>query len=546
MGFLDGMATSFADAYLRDVEWGQSDYYSVNNPHSFKYLIPNSSKVKLTPESMLEISVVYACINKISKTLASLPLEVKEKKGGIVKDRSDSSLFELLNMRPSTLHNVTPFVWKQTLFAWALRYEAGYAIIQRDFTGNAISLDLVHPSRVQATTDTKGNRIFRITINEADEKTLNVLDVSEDDMFYISGLGQGYVGLPISNLSKEAMGIAKAGERHQSTFFGNGLQLNAVLKTVQTLSPEMKDEIATQFKTKYSRGNSFEPAVLDQDLDIKTLSMSSVDAELLKTRQFQVEEIARFFDMPLTKIQHYSSGAQYNNVEQLNTEYANDTIFPWCVRFHDEAKRKLITKSKMFVEFDLWSLMRGDLSAISEFASKMLGKGANVAIMTVNEVRSKLPFHLDPLDDGDLLFAPVNVGTVDTARVNAELTNEKLRQEIDQGNQKQEEVETVVETVVDNESNQKAVNYIFQRFLTKERKFWENGQTDENKIKSFYIKQKDFWTESLNIALPLVGKSGDTHKYIARLWSASKQIPQHGIDQWDKEIKEIIIEILGE
>ena len=52
------------------------EYYQTA-PWYAKYLLPNKAKVKITPESALEISVFYACVNKIAKSMATMPIEVK-------------------------------------------------------------------------------------------------------------------------------------------------------------------------------------------------------------------------------------------------------------------------------------------------------------------------------------------------------------------------------------------------------------------------------------------------------------------------------------
>ena len=97
----------------------------------------------------------------------------------------------------------------------ALQYEAGYARIYK-VGGIPVSLDLVHPRYVSPEMDSKGKRYFRVYL---EDRNLNkYFDLDEDEMFVVNGLGQGMVGIPISNLAKDALGIAKASEDYQASF----------------------------------------------------------------------------------------------------------------------------------------------------------------------------------------------------------------------------------------------------------------------------------------------------------------------------------------
>lgn len=382
--------------------------------------ISNNSFQQLDPETALEVSVFYACVTKISKDIAKLPIDFKKHETNedgipieILAPKHDVS--RLMNVRPSTFDTTLPYTFKETILGWALRYQAGYAYIERDDAGLPISLDMIHPSRVTLRLNRSKNIVFQVVTGSSanGERPLNLVEIPEENMFYIHCFGNGQNGIPLTDVAKEALGIAKAGQQFNAKFFGNGLQVSAVLETPLQLNRDTKDEMKAQWKTEFgANGNSQGGiAILDADLKYRVMQMNSTDAELLSTRQFQIAEIARYFDMPLHKIQEMSNST-FNNVENQNIDYVTDTLTPWMIRFEQEIRMKLLpAQSPFFAEFNTWSLTKGDLKAQGDFYQVLLGGSNTPAVATPNEVRRLVG--INPIDGGDVLYAPLNLVDVE-------------------------------------------------------------------------------------------------------------------------------------
>jgi len=389
-----------------------------------KTLIPNQSGQLLDATTALQVSIFYACVTKISKDIAKLPIIIQKKTidpaGRAVNENAPRHyLTRLLNDRPSTFDMTLPLTYHETLFGWALRYQAGYSFIERDDTGTPVSLDLIHPTRVRLEIDPITRVINYIVNNSSNGEAWfpeNLIKIREEDMFVLHNFGDGRTGIPITDVAAEALGIAKAGQQYTATFFGNGLKIDSILKTPQMLKPDAKRELKEQWKEEFSGINSHNMAVLDRDLEWMSINVKSSDAELLESRKFQISEIARYFDMPLHKVQEMI-GATFKNVENLNIDYVTDTLGSWMARYLQEMKMKLLpARSPFFGAFDIWPLIKGDLDAQGDFFGKMLGGGSTPAVMTVNEVRARLS--LNPHPDGDELMQPLNTADTDLARQN--------------------------------------------------------------------------------------------------------------------------------
>jgi len=478
--------------------WSGNSYLNPLNWPQFR--IYNASKQELNPETALEVSVFYACVSKISKDIAKLPIDVKKVETNdegqtLFISSPKHPLYKLLNHRPSTFDMTTSFTFWETFLGWALRYQGSYAYIERDKTGLPISLDLVHPSRVTLNLDDRGNVEFVIGSGETanGEKPLTVTRIPERDMLYIHSFGNGQNGIPLSVAAKEALGISKAAQQFQASFFGNGLQVSAVLETPLSLDRDVKDKMKEEWRTKYgSNGiDQGSVAILDADLKYKPMSMTSSDSELLETRKFQIAEIARYFDMPLPKLQELDN-ATLNNVENLNIQYLTDTLMPWIVKIEKEIKMKLLPDQSPFVvEFDSKMLRRGDMKSQGDFARTMLGGGNTPAVMTVNEVRKGFGFN--PHEDGDELYAPLNIADVDLSRENteADIALKKQQLELNESTAEEEtdgEVEEVQVQVVDAEDEVVQQNINIDKYLPL---LVQEVQRMCNKESKFYEKAKD-------------------------------------------------------
>ena len=140
------------------------------------------------------------------------------------------------------------------------------------------------------------------------------------------------------------------------------------------------------------------------------ISMSPEDAQLLESRKFTVEDVARFFRMPLHKIQSMDK-ATFSNIEQQAIEFVTDTIRPWLVRFEQEFWMKLIPeaeKDSLYTKFMVEGLLRGDIK--TRYEAYQIAKSNG--IMNADEIREKEDMNEMPNGLGKLYHVPLNWGVV--------------------------------------------------------------------------------------------------------------------------------------
>jgi HK97 family phage portal protein len=93
------------------------------------------------------------------------------------------------------------------------------------------------------------------------------------------------------------------------------------------------------------------------------ISVSPEDAELLASRRFSTEELARIFQVPPPLVGIWDNST-FTNSETAGRWFATHTLAPWLRKLEAEFSRSVFTAgSPSFLEFDLSGFLRGDPEA---------------------------------------------------------------------------------------------------------------------------------------------------------------------------------------
>jgi HK97 family phage portal protein len=206
------------------------------------------------------------------------------------------------------------------------------------------------------------------------------------DVLHIPGLGfNGLVGYPPISMAKYAIGVALACEEYGSKFFANSASPSGMLEHPGSL--KNPDKIRESWNVLFRRSaNSHRVAVLEKGLQFKKIGINPNEAQFLKTRKFQISEIARIFRVPLHLIGDLEH-ATFPNIENQSLEYVKYTLDPWVSRWEQSIKKLLFSKSEKseyFVKFNVNGLLRGD------YQNRMNGYATGIqnGFMSPNDVRN--------------------------------------------------------------------------------------------------------------------------------------------------------------
>lgn len=352
----------------------------------------------------MAVTAVSACVTLISGAIAAMPMNIyrRSENGDLTQDYNHS-LWWLLNEEFSARWSAAAG-WS-FLTASKLLHGDGFAEIVRDRNGNVRGLVPIHPRRVRVIAYPDGSRLIyeiqpdpTIETKAPDVGQIRVLD--QDDMLHVPGFGfNGLRGMSALRYSLRNSGrLAIAAQEFSKMFLQNSARPDFALKTTGNLTDQQFDQLKERLSEHLGPQNSGRPMILEGGLDIKELTMPLEEMQLLETRKFQVEEIARAFNVPPFMIGHTEKTSSWGTgVEAMGAGFVRYTLRDHLNAFHNEINRKFFRTARFRAEFDTFDLERGDIKSMFEAVRIGLGRSGEPPILSQSEGRRmlRLPSELE-------------------------------------------------------------------------------------------------------------------------------------------------------
>lgn len=349
--------------------------------------------------SALAVTAVYACTTLISGAIASLPMHLyrRASDGDLSRDMQNN-LWWVLNEEFCPRWSAAAG-WS-FLTASKLLHGDGFAEILRSRNGEVRGLVPVHPNRVDVIASPDGSRlVYRIqpdpTIMMPEPDALRIRVLDQDDMLHVPGFGfNGLRGLSALRNSLRSSGrLAISAQDFSKSFLENMARPDFALKTDGNLTDDQYNDLKERLAEHLGPMRSGQPMILEGGLNIQTLTMPLEEMQLLETRKFQVEEIARAFNVPPFMIGHTEKTSSWGTgVEAMGAGFVRYTLRDHLNAFQNEINRKFYRTARMVAEFDTTELERGDTKAMFEAARIGLGRAGEPSLLTREEARHMLRF----------------------------------------------------------------------------------------------------------------------------------------------------------
>lgn len=372
-----------------------------------EYVTGLASGTALTEKTALTISAIYASAALIAGAIASIPVHVFEKTASNDRERvHDDPLESIFNLEMAPGWNAA-VAWEY-LSSSLLLHGNFYAPITRRGGGFAkpdpVAMEPWHPLLVDTIRERTTRRLVYIVHPDGSDPGAPVRVYDQDDMIHVPGFGfdglRGYS--PLHLALREAGAVAKAAQTHSRAFFENGARPDFVLASDNNIKPEDVVSIREQWESVHrGPGKAFKPAILGGGLKPHNISIPAEDAQLLATRQFQIEEIARIFGVPPFMIGHTDKTTSWGTgIEQMGIGFVRYTLGRHLGKIQTELRRKCFPGTNRFCEFVTDALQAGDLKSRSEAFRIALGRAGEKPWMKVSEVRRILNLpHEEGTDD---------------------------------------------------------------------------------------------------------------------------------------------------
>lgn len=218
------------------------------------------------------------------------------------------------------------------------------------------------------------------------------------------------------NLAREAIAVAHVMERHAGRLFAQGARPSGALKFPKGLGEEAVKRARAAWRATHESGDDTgRTAILFDGIEFEALTLTSVDAQFLELRRFQIEEIARAFNIPATLIGDLSR-ATWANLESKHREFFSTTLEPWLLALEAALGRALLgpdERGELVIRFDRDDFGRADLTARATAINGLIAS----RVLNPNEGRAWLG--LSPREGGDEYLNP-NIQATAAAEGNAD------------------------------------------------------------------------------------------------------------------------------
>lgn len=327
----------------------------------------------VTIDNALTVPAVWAAVAFLSRTLASIPRHAYRdtKKGA---QRVTGKLEIVVNGAPNDI--MGSFAFWQWFWGQVFTGGRGMAYIERTPQG----VDSLWPMDPKKTT-IKRNGVKIVYQYEGQEyDAADVIDVP----FMRRSCGLKHYG-PISQASK-AIQLAIAMNDYGSNFFaGGGVPPLSLEGPLPANGDAMKRATSDVMRSVEGAKNASEPIfAIPAGYKLNAVGLDPAKGQMIEARRFQVEEIARAYQLPPVFLQDLTR-ATFSNAEQQDLHLVKHLIGQWAKALEDELNLKFFGRNNngRYIEHNLDGLLRGD------FVSRMNGYATAIqnSIRTPDEVR---------------------------------------------------------------------------------------------------------------------------------------------------------------
>jgi HK97 family phage portal protein len=358
-----------------------------------------NSEVDISPETAMRCPAVYGAVKILSETLAQLPVHVYRKlPSGGSELASDHPVEPLLSDAANPWTPASEFrLTMQTSFA--LHGNALAYVGKSDGVPNEmIWLDPRWVS-VEANLATMEPTYSYAPSNGP------MREFARADLVHIRGVGsRPWMGDSPILLAREAIALSLVLEAYAANLFTRGARPAGILNFAGKLNQPQVDQLRANWDMHSGPSGSGRTAILEQGFTFQQMQLSSVDAQFLELRKFQLAEIARIFRVPLHMLNDVER-TTHNNAEELGQQFITFCLLPILKLWEGALALSLLStqeRKTLYIRFLVDDLARADIAARFTAYSQSINAGIN----NPNELRAKED--LAPYAGGEVYMRPVN------------------------------------------------------------------------------------------------------------------------------------------
>jgi len=364
-----------------------------------------ASGVNVNENTALNYSAVWAATRLISETVALLPLKLHRRlPDGSKADAFDHPIYRLIHDAPNDY--MSAFTWRATMTAHLLNWGNAWSEIVRG-GGAVLRLNPIHPSNVELDKERPPTgEFFKVRRDNGE-----VVSIHATGLLHLTGplSDDGIMGRGVIRQARESIGMGLATEQFGAAFFSSGGRPPGVLTYPEELSKAAKKRMRKSWRQVYGKPGQRKIVVLEEGVTYTPIGIPPEDAQFLETRQHNITEIARWYNLPPHKLAELTH-ATFSNIEHQEIEFVQ-SLMPWMARWEQEIWRQLLTPAEqkdLFARHTVAGLLRGDSKARAEFYEIM----SRIGVFSPNDILA-LEEYNGIGEDGDHHFVQMNMIPLD-------------------------------------------------------------------------------------------------------------------------------------
>jgi len=391
-------------------------YFGVGTEEAKEYKYADLAK-----EGYLKNSIVYRCVNEISKGASAVPFIIKN--GDQIVEQHP--LIDLLN-RPNPQQSYSEFF--NSLFGYVLLSGNAYILKVGAEMGSPKELHQLRPDRINI--KGSGNAIpekYEYVLNGRVQATYPVdqLDgFSEVKHIKLWNPLDDYHGLSPMSAAATSVDQHNLSAKHNINLLNNGARPSGAVifkpkddaGFAVNLTESQRQQLLTDLNNRFSgAGNAGRPMLLEGDFDWKEMGLSPKDMDFLALSQKSATDIALCFGVP-SQLIGVPDAQTYANVAEARLALYEETIIPHLRKIASDLNEWLVPMfdDRLTLEFDI-----DNIPALAERKRKTfenVTSAVREGIMTRNEARNIIG--LDEMRGADDLYVsanlfPIGDGSVD-------------------------------------------------------------------------------------------------------------------------------------
>lgn len=369
----------------------------------------------VTVETALNLSVWFRCVKLYADVTGAASWKLYERlSNGERKQVTDHPIYDLIAIDPNIDQTPQEF-WGGVAAQLCVQ---GNSYAEKRYLGSKLIALQPLPFETYPYRNSNDDLRYRFIDRGKQE------DLPADKVFHTKGfnLGSSDVGLSPLAAARQSIGIALAQEEATGKTFAQGLRASGFFIVPQTMKQDQRDQFTKTFIDPITGNDaSAHFGILEGGTDFKTLNIPPKDAEMLLSRRFSVEDIARFMGTPPVMIGHSAEGQTMwgTGVEATINMWLTLGLDAFWRSIEKSIAKRLLSaadRRRFYVEIDRKALLRADSKESAELYWKLVQVGA----LTPNQIcdRENMP----RFEGGDVRLVnttlqPLSMAGQRTARV---------------------------------------------------------------------------------------------------------------------------------